>query len=77
MIDSIKYCFTFQYPVAVLKTDGTIIDALDDQELLGLTEVADFVYPLYLIDKNGNEKKINNINQLEGQLKNCDKKNDE
>lgn len=75
-LTEIDSCYSIDYPLSLLLDDGNTIDVNSNEELVMVDNAVEIIFPIYLND--GEEsKKINNENQLEAQLKNCEDEEEE
>ena len=75
-LSEIDSCYSIEYPLSVVLDDGNTRDVNSNEELVMIENAVEILFPIYLID--GDEtKKINNENQLEAQLKNCEEEEEE
>ena len=67
-------CYTIEFPLSVKLTDGktTVVnDIATLQAMIDAEEITGVVYPIFVIDANGNSNKINNSNQAEKLIEEC------
>jgi hypothetical protein len=71
IIEQAQKCFEVVFPLSVIDLNNMVL-IMDNFDVLKSTEgLKDFEYPLFLKTPNGDSIAINNINQLEGRIKNC------
>jgi hypothetical protein len=77
LLDSILICYTIDYPLSVKRLDGSTVEVFSDVEFRGIQDALSLVYPFQLIDADGSAFRINNENQLDTRIKNCEKEDEE